>query len=43
MDITKVRKKKRRLGSKDEQELGVEVVLVKARSSLGNLGQTASV
>jgi hypothetical protein len=44
LDITKVHTKKRRLGSQDQQEPGMEVVPVKARSSLGvNIEQTATV
>jgi hypothetical protein len=43
LDITKVRTKKRRVGSQDQQELGMEVVPVKARSSLGNVLQTEMV
>jgi hypothetical protein len=39
-DSTKVRKKKRRIGSYGQQEVGEEVVQVKARSSLGNIGAT---
>jgi hypothetical protein len=44
LDITKVPKKKQRLGGQDQQEPGIEAVPVKARSSLGgNIMQTASI